>query len=48
MDQQVRATRQLDQLRIDLLAMFNIRANDQHFAISLIRKPYAPPGWLCF
>ena len=35
MDQQVRAARQLHQPRIDLLAMLDIRANDEHFAISL-------------
>ena len=35
MDQQVRAARQLNQQRIDLLAMLNIRANDEHFPISL-------------
>jgi hypothetical protein len=35
MDQQVRAERQLNQQRIDLLAMLNIRANDEHFPISL-------------
>src|SRR5206468_3984606 len=31
----VRATRQLHQPRIDLLAMLDIRANDEHFPISL-------------
>jgi hypothetical protein len=35
MDQQVRAARQLYQSRIDLLAMLDIRANDEHFPISL-------------
>src|SRR5258708_28641087 len=35
MDQQVRAARQLHQPRINLLAMLDIRANDEHFAISL-------------
>src|SRR2546429_2666397 len=35
MHQQVRAARQLDQPRIDLLAMLNIRANDEHFPLSL-------------
>src|SRR5882757_9807511 len=35
MDQQVRAARQLYQPRIDLLAMLHIRANDEHFPISL-------------
>src|SRR6266550_8577529 len=35
MDQQVRAARQLHQPRIDLLAMLDIRANDEHFPISL-------------
>ena len=35
MDQQVRATRQLHQPRIDLLAMLDIRANDEHLPISL-------------
>src|SRR5262249_22351950 len=35
MDQQVRAPGQLDQPRIDLLAMLNIRANDEHFPLSL-------------
>lgn len=35
MDQQVRAARQFHQPRIDLLAMLDIRANDEHFAISL-------------
>src|SRR5207247_4573825 len=35
MDQQVRAARQLNQQRIDLLAMLNIRANDEQFPISL-------------
>src|SRR6476620_12598159 len=35
MDQQVRAACQLHQLRIDLLAMLDIRANDEHFAVSL-------------
>src|SRR6266700_4862645 len=35
MDQQVRAARQLHQPGIDLLAMLDIRANDEHFAISL-------------
>jgi hypothetical protein len=34
-DQQVRAARQLHQPRIDLLAMLNIRANDEDFPISL-------------
>src|SRR5436309_4831610 len=35
MDQQVRAARQLHQPRIDLLAMLDIRANDEHFAVPL-------------
>src|SRR5882724_6091700 len=35
MHQQVRATRQLHQPRIDLLAMLDIRANDEHLPISL-------------
>lgn len=35
MDQQVRTARQLHQPRIDLLAMLDIRANDEHFPISL-------------
>src|SRR5207248_2787895 len=35
MDEQVRPTRQLHQPRIDLLAMLNIRANDEHFTSSL-------------
>src|SRR5213080_4870933 len=35
MDQQVRAACQLHQPRIDLLAMLDIRANDEHFPISL-------------
>jgi hypothetical protein len=35
MDQQVRAARQFHQLRIDLLAMLDIDANDEHFPISL-------------
>jgi hypothetical protein len=35
MDQQVGAARQLHQPRIDLLAMLDIRANDEHFPISL-------------
>src|SRR6266481_4329623 len=35
MDQQVRAARQLDQSRIDLLAMLDIRTNDEHFPIPL-------------
>src|SRR5437660_4658401 len=35
MHQQVRAARQLHQPRIDLLAMLNIRANDEHFPLSL-------------
>jgi hypothetical protein len=35
MDQQVRIARQLHQPRIDLLAMLDIRANDEHFPISL-------------
>ena len=35
MDQQVRAARQLHQPRIDLLAMLDIRANDEHFPVSL-------------
>src|SRR5580765_7934158 len=35
MDQQIRAARQLHQPRIDLLAMLDIRANDEHFAVSL-------------
>ena len=35
MHQQVRAARQLHQPRIDLLAMLDIRANDEHFAVSL-------------
>src|SRR2546430_10750572 len=35
MHQQVRAARQLDQPRIDLLAMLDIRANDEHFPVSL-------------
>ena len=34
-DQQVRIARQLHQPRIDLLAMLDIRANDEHFPISL-------------
>ena len=38
MNQQVRATRQLHQPRIDLLAMLDIRANDQHFQFGSIRK----------
>ena len=35
MDQQIGAARQLHQPRIDLLAMLDIRANDEHFAVSL-------------
>ena len=35
MDQQVRPARQLHEPRIDLLPMFDIRANDQHFSVSL-------------
>jgi hypothetical protein len=35
MDQQVRAARQLHQPRIDLLAMLDIRADDERFPISL-------------
>src|SRR6266481_1691249 len=35
MDQQVRATRQLHQPRIDLLSMLDIRANDEHLPFSL-------------
>ncbi len=35
MDQQVRALRQLHQPRINLLAVLDICANDEHFAISL-------------
>ena len=35
MNQQVRAARQLHQPLIDLLAMLNVRANDEHLAISL-------------
>jgi hypothetical protein len=35
MDQEVRAARQLHQPRIDLLAMLDIRANDEHFAVPL-------------
>src|SRR5204862_374006 len=35
MDQEVRAARQFHQPRIDLLAMLDIRANDEHFAVSL-------------
>ena len=35
MHQQVRAAGQLHQPRIDLLAMLDIRANDEHFPISL-------------
>jgi hypothetical protein len=34
-DQQVRALRQLHQPRINLLAVLDIRANDEHFAVSL-------------
>ena len=34
MDQQVRAARQLHQPRIDLLAMLNVRANDEHSSIA--------------
>src|SRR6266513_2066876 len=34
MHQQVRAARQLDQPRIDLLAMLDIRANNEHFPVS--------------
>ncbi len=35
MHQQVRAARQLHQLRIDLLAMLDIHADDEHLSISL-------------
>src|SRR5438093_7913759 len=35
MHQQVRAARQLHQPRINLLAMLDIRANDEHFAVPL-------------
>jgi hypothetical protein len=35
MDQQVCAARQLHQPRIDLLAMLDIRANDEHFSVPL-------------
>ena len=35
MDQQVRAPGQLYQSRIDMLAMLDIRANDEHFPLSL-------------
>src|SRR5262249_47255271 len=35
MDQQVRSARQLHQARINLLAVLDICANDEHFAISL-------------
>src|SRR5438309_3385486 len=35
MHQQVRAARQLHQPRVDLLAMLDIRANDEHLPISL-------------
>src|SRR4030095_7178531 len=35
MDQEVRAARQFHQPRIDLLAMLDIRGNDEHFAVSL-------------
>ena len=35
MHQQIRAARQFDQPRINLLAMLDIRANDEHFAVSL-------------
>ena len=35
MDQQVRAARQLHQPRIDLLAMLDVYANDEHLSISL-------------
>src|SRR6478672_3589631 len=35
MHQQVRAARQLDQPRIDLLAMLDVYANDEHLSISL-------------
>jgi hypothetical protein len=35
MDQQVRAPRQLHQPRIDLLAVLDIGANDEHFAVPL-------------
>jgi len=35
MDQQVRPARQLHQARIDLLAMLDIHANDEHFPLSL-------------
>jgi hypothetical protein len=34
MHQQVRAARQLHQSRIDLLAMLDVRANDEHFPVS--------------
>ena len=44
MDQQIGAARQLHQPRIDLLAMLNIRANDQHFALSLNPKTIRSAG----
>src|SRR6266480_1133292 len=44
MDQQVRAARQLHQPRIDLLAMLDIRANDEHFSISLDPETIRSPG----
>ena len=43
-DQQVRAARQLHQPRIDLLAMLNIRANDEDFPISLDPETIRSPG----
>src|SRR6266446_4045574 len=44
MDQQVRAARQLHQPRIDLLAMFDIRANDEHFPAPLDPKTIRSAG----
>ena len=35
MDQQIRAAGQLHQPRIDLLAVLDIRTNDEHFTVSL-------------
>src|SRR6476469_7271890 len=44
MHQQVRPARQLHQLRIDLLAMLDIHADDEHLSISLHPETIRPAG----
>lgn len=46
MDEQVRAARQLDQPLIDLLAVFNVRANDKDAAISLDPETIGSAGMI--